>query len=115
MQVDIKEYIRNLTAVTAERERIGAELNIATQIQTGMLPCTFPAFPDIREIDIYASMVPAKEVGGDFYDFVIVGLRYCGCLRQRYSRRSVYDDDENPDQKPGTRRSERCGNFYHGK
>lgn len=72
MQVDIKEYIRNLTAVTAERERIGAELNIATQIQTGMLPCTFPAFPDIREIDIYASMVPAKEVGGDFYDFFIV-------------------------------------------
>lgn len=72
MQVDIKEYIHNLTTATAERERIGAELNIATQIQTGMLPCTFPAFPDIREFDIYASMVPAKEVGGDFYDFFIV-------------------------------------------
>lgn len=72
MQGDIKDYINHLTTVTAERERIGAELNIAKQIQAGMLPCTFPAFPNIREIDIYASMVPAKEVGGDFYDFFIV-------------------------------------------
>lgn len=72
MQVDIKEYIRNLTAATAERERISAELNIAAQIQTSMLPCNFPAFPSIQEFDIYASMVPAKEVGGDFYDFFIV-------------------------------------------
>jgi sigma-B regulation protein RsbU (phosphoserine phosphatase) len=72
MQVDIKEYIRNLTAVAVERERIVAELDIARQIQTGMLPCGFPAFPDIREIDLYASMVPTRRVGGDFYDFFMI-------------------------------------------
>ncbi len=72
MQVDIKEYIHNQMSVAVERERIVAELDIARQIQTGMLPCSFPAFPDIREIDLYASMVPARRVGGDFYDFFMV-------------------------------------------
>lgn len=55
-----------------EKERIGAELNVATQIQASMLPCIFPAFPEYKEFDIYASMNPAKEVGGDFYDFFLV-------------------------------------------
>ncbi len=55
-----------------ERERIGAELHVATQIQASMLPCVFPAFPEYEEFDIYASMHPAKEVGGDFYDFFLV-------------------------------------------
>lgn len=55
-----------------EKERIGAELNVATQIQASMLPCVFPAFPEYEEFDIYASMNPAKEVGGDFYDFFLV-------------------------------------------
>lgn len=55
-----------------EKERIGAELNVATQIQASMLPCVFPAFPEYEEFDIYASMDPAKEVGGDFYDFFLV-------------------------------------------
>ena len=48
------------------------ELNMATEIQTSMLPSTFPAFPDRSEFDIYASMDPAKEVGGDFYDFFLI-------------------------------------------
>lgn len=65
-------YIKNLTMVTAEKERIGAELNVATQIQADMLPCIFPAFPGRKEFDIYATMHPAKEVGGDFYDFFLV-------------------------------------------
>ncbi len=72
MAGDLKEYIRNLSAVTAEKERIGAELHVATQIQASMLPCIFPAFPSRSEFDIYASMLPAKEVGGDFYDFFLV-------------------------------------------
>ena len=72
MEAEIKQYIDNLTAVTAEKERIGAELDIATHIQSSMLPCIFPAFPDRPEVDIYASMNPAKEVGGDFYDFFMV-------------------------------------------
>ena len=72
MEAEIKQYIDNLTAVTAEKERIGAELDIATHIQSSMLPCIFPAFPGRSEVDIYASMNPAKEVGGDFYDFFMV-------------------------------------------
>jgi len=69
---DITEYIEHLAAVTAEKERIGAELSIATQIQADMLPSIFPAFPERPEFDIYATMTPAKEVGGDFYDFFMV-------------------------------------------
>ncbi len=65
-------YIDNLSRVTAEKERIGAELSIATQIQADMLPRIFPAFPDRKEFDLFASMDPAKEVGGDFYDFFLV-------------------------------------------
>lgn len=72
MEIDIKEYIENITAITAEKERVGAELNVATHIQKSMLPCIFPAFPDRKEIDVYATMDPAKEVGGDFYDFFMV-------------------------------------------
>ncbi len=66
------DYIHDLNAVTAEKERIGAELNVATQIQASMLPSTFPAFPDHDEFDIFATMTPAKEVGGDFYDFFML-------------------------------------------
>lgn len=55
-----------------ERQRISTELDVATRIQADMLPCIFPAFPDRPEFDIYATMNPAKEVGGDFYDFFMV-------------------------------------------
>jgi len=69
MTSDMITYIDNLTAVTAERERIGAELTVATQIQASMLP---RVFPKLNELEIFASMQPAKEVGGDFYDFFFV-------------------------------------------
>ena len=72
MLVELENSIANLSKVTAEKERIGAELDIAKHIQASMLPCIFPAFPERREIDIYATMEPAKEVGGDFYDFFMV-------------------------------------------
>ena len=72
METDIVQYVENLTAVTAEKERIGAELNVATQIQADMLPRIFPPFPERDEFDIYATMTPAREVGGDFYDFFLV-------------------------------------------
>ncbi|SFO12781.1 sigma-B regulation protein RsbU (phosphoserine phosphatase) [Pseudobutyrivibrio sp. JW11] len=65
----MKEYIQEVTQITAEKERIGAELSIATKIQEAMLPNVFPPFPDRNEFDIYATMTPAKEVGGDFFDF----------------------------------------------
>ena len=72
MVSELNEYIRDLSRVTAEKERIGAELDVARHIQASMLPCIFPAFPERHEFDIYASMTPAKEVGGDFYDFFLV-------------------------------------------
>ena len=66
---ELREYISTLSRVMSEKERIDAELNIATKIQADMLPSIFPPFPNCPEIDLYASMHPAKEVGGDFYDF----------------------------------------------
>ena len=72
MVAELNEYIRDLSRVTAEKERIGAELDVARHIQASMLPCIFPAFPERHEFDIFASMTPAKEVGGDFYDFFLV-------------------------------------------
>ncbi len=68
----IEQYIVDITAITAEKERIGAELSVAKQIQADMLPCIFPAFPERDDFDIYANMSPAKEVGGDFYDFFLL-------------------------------------------
>ena len=68
----VATYMTNLQSVSAEKERIGTELALATRIQAAMLPHIFPAFPDRPEFDIYASMDPAKEVGGDFYDFFLV-------------------------------------------
>ena len=72
MERDLVEHEENLTRITAEKERIGTELSLATRIQADMLPNIFPAFPDREEFDIYASMHPAKEVGGDFYDFFLI-------------------------------------------
>ena len=72
MQDNLKVYMENITKVTAEKERIGAELDVAAHIQADMLPNIFPPFPDRPEFDIYASMTPAKEVGGDFYDFFFI-------------------------------------------
>ena len=72
MERDIAEYTENLAAVTAEKERVATELSMAAGIQAHMLPSTFPAFPERPEFEIYASMTPAKEVGGDFYDFFMI-------------------------------------------
>lgn len=67
-----KQYIIDITKITKEKERIGTELELARNIQADMLPNIFPPFPDKPDFDIYASMSPAKEVGGDFYDFFLV-------------------------------------------
>lgn len=89
METDIVEYVENLTMVTAEKERIGAELSIATQIQADMLPSIFPAFPDKPEFDIYATMNPAKEVGGDFYDFFMVDESHLAIVMADVSGKGV--------------------------
>jgi sigma-B regulation protein RsbU (phosphoserine phosphatase) len=72
MEEQIQTYVKDLTAITAEKERISTELSLAARIQASMLPCEFPPFPDRTEFDLYASMDPAREVGGDFYDFFFI-------------------------------------------
>ena len=72
MKVSLKKYIEDLTEATAARERIESELQVAHDIQMGILPKVFPPFPDIPEFDIYAVLQPAKEVGGDLYDFFLL-------------------------------------------
>ncbi|MBR1471085.1 MAG: SpoIIE family protein phosphatase [Lachnospiraceae bacterium] len=72
MSQQLKEYMDNFTAVTKEKERIGAELDVARKIQADMLPRIFPLYPERSDFDIYASMSPAKEVGGDFYDIFLI-------------------------------------------
>jgi len=69
MKSSLKKYIEELTETTAAKERIESELKIAHDIQMGMLPKVFPPFPDRAEFDIYAMLDPAREVGGDLYDF----------------------------------------------
>ena len=72
-----------------ERQRISTELDVATRIQADMLPCIFPAFPERPEFDIYATMNPAKEVGGDFYDFFMVDERHLAIVMADVSGKGV--------------------------
>ncbi len=85
----LEDYIDNLSRVTAEKERIGAELDIATRIQASILPCIFPAFPDRKEFNIFAAMTPAKEVGGDFYDFFMIDERHLAIVVADVSGKGV--------------------------
>ena len=84
-----RHYISQITAITAEKERIGAELELATRIQADMLPNIFPAFPERPEFDIYATMTPAKEVGGDFYDFFLIDDDHLGMVMADVSGKGV--------------------------
>lgn len=72
MMLDVKKYSENIRKITAEKEKVSAELNIATKIQKSLIPHIFPAFPELKEIDIYATMDPAQKIGGDFYDFFLM-------------------------------------------
>ena len=68
----LDQHMNELQAITAERERITTELALATRLQGTFVPNTFPPFPDRTEFDIYALMEPAREVGGDFYDYFLI-------------------------------------------
>ena len=72
MEEQVQKYTENLAKATAEKERINTELDLAAKIQINSLPDIFPPFPDRKEFDIYASMTPARKVGGDFYDFFLI-------------------------------------------
>jgi serine phosphatase RsbU (regulator of sigma subunit) len=92
----VRQYIRKRMSALeakhreeAERERLENELQLATNIQASVLPHTFPAFPDRTEFDIYASMTPAKEVGGDFYDFFLIDDDHLGLVMADVSGKGV--------------------------
>ena len=72
MQDQLKDYIRNLKEVTAAREKIESELKIAHDIQQGIVPKLFPPYPERNDIDIHAVLIPAREVGGDLYDYFFI-------------------------------------------
>ena len=89
MTREIDDYLEEIRNITAEKERIGAELNVARQIQADMLPNIFPPFPEIGEFNIFASMDPAREVGGDFYDFFLVDDRHVALVMADVSGKGV--------------------------
>ncbi len=72
MKTSLKQYIKELTTTTAAKERIESELKVAHDIQMSLLPKIFPPFPHRQEFNIYALIRPAREVGGDFYDFFFI-------------------------------------------
>ena len=72
MMLDVKKYAKHIEQITIEKEQVTAELSVATQIQKSLIPHIFPAFPELKEMDIYAMMHPAQKVGGDFYDFFLL-------------------------------------------
>ena len=69
---DAGDPVRGVVSMISELDRLDEELKLAADIQLNMLESNFPPFPDRKEFDLFASMTPAKEVGGDFYDFFLV-------------------------------------------
>ncbi len=80
MQHSLVSYIEELKKTTTLKATIESELKVASDIQMSMVPRIFPAFPNRKDIDLYASMTPAKEVGGDLYDFFVQDERLYFCL-----------------------------------
>ena len=96
MEEDMNDTMQGIREVTEEKlelknrqERIQNELSIATRIQEGILPSVFPPFPERKEFDIYASMVPALEVGGDFYDFFLIDEDHLGIVMADVSGKGI--------------------------
>jgi len=80
MQQSLAQYVEELKATTAAKALMQSELNVARNIQMSMLPKTFPAFPDRKDLDLYATLTPAKAVGGDLYDFFIRDEKLFFCI-----------------------------------
>jgi len=72
MRDSLRRHIADLRETTAARERMQSELRIGRDIQMGLVPKTFPPFPERNDIDLYGVLEPAREVGGDFYDFFLL-------------------------------------------
>jgi len=89
MMQDMDEFIITMERETRENTRIASELDLASKIQASYLPNTFPAFPERKDFDIYATMDPAKEVGGDFYDYFLIDENHLGLVIADVSGKGV--------------------------
>ena len=89
MEADLADSEQSIRQITAEKERAKTEMGLARRIQGSMLPHVFPPFPDRREFDIYAIMDPAREVGGDFYDFFLIDDDHLGLVMADVSGKGV--------------------------
>ena len=89
MEQDTLRYIDNLTRITQEKERISTEMGLAARIQASMLPSDFPPFPGRNDFDIFGTMHPAKEVGGDFYDYFLISEDWLGLVIADVSGKGV--------------------------
>ena len=78
--LELRRAYDQLEETTTAKERIDSELRIARDIQMSMVPRVFPAFPERKDVDLYASVIPAKEVGGDLYDFFLRGDKLYFCV-----------------------------------
>ncbi|MBR2801362.1 MAG: serine/threonine-protein phosphatase [Erysipelotrichaceae bacterium] len=89
LSVEIDDYLKKIESITKEKERIDTELDLAARIQAHTLPNKFPPFPEHKEFDVYALMDPAKEVGGDFYDFFLVDDDHLGLVMADVSGKGI--------------------------
>ena len=80
MQHSLVSYIEELKQTTAQKASIESELKVASDIQMSMVPRIFPPFPERKDIDLHASMTPAKEVGGDLYNFLLLDEHLYFCV-----------------------------------
>ncbi len=89
MVSELNRYVIELTSTTKEKARIQSELDMARQIQQSVLPRIYPPFPDRQEFDLFARTLPAREVGGDFYDFFFVDPDHLGLVVADVSGKGV--------------------------
>ncbi|MFC1461845.1 SpoIIE family protein phosphatase, partial [Verrucomicrobiota bacterium] len=89
MVLDLKKYTEDLARATAERERIQSELRFAREVQQGILPKVFPPFARADNVEIFARMEPAREVGGDYYDFFLIDKDHIGVVIADVSGKGV--------------------------
>lgn len=84
-----RKMVENQKTITQKTARIESELNLANNIQAHMLPTIFPPYPECEEVDLYASMDPAREVGGDFYDFFMLDERHLAMVMADVSGKGI--------------------------
>ncbi len=89
MTKEMSRYVEEIYTLANERAEASAVLSVASRIQTDMMPCVFPAFPDRKDFDIFASMTPAKAVGGDFYDFFLLDDDHLAMVMADVSEKGV--------------------------